>query len=373
MPDHVVLFCGPSLAPSEAQRHLPEAVVQGPARCGDVYRAVRQGAAVVGIVDGYFDHTLSVWHKEVLWALSNGVRVYGASSMGALRAAELAAFGMIGVGQVFAQFQSGELLDDDEVAVIHESAERGYRAQSDAMVNLRATLCAATEAAVLTQAESERLARLSKELFYPFRNLLWVKACTLECFGPAKAEQLTAWLASHGLVNQKQADAVAMCARIHRDLALGTSAPLPSFAFEETDAWCTLKSRIDSELGHASANAHAAEKSPAPRVSLEAYTRSLQLAAERALAMLVAESERASVDLTDAQAASEAFRKQRGLLSPAQTQAWLREAKLDVSGFSELIHDTVLYERYEPRVQELILRQLPNALRILGIRMPEDE
>src|SRR5688572_32760283 len=52
----------------------------------------------------------------------SGVRVFGAASMGALRAAELQPFGMIGVGQVFQAYRRGHLTDDDEVAVAHGPA-----------------------------------------------------------------------------------------------------------------------------------------------------------------------------------------------------------------------------------------------------------
>ena len=54
------------------------------------------------IVDGEFGQSLSVWHKEILHALHRGIRVVGASSMGALRAAELDRFGMEGVGEIYA-------------------------------------------------------------------------------------------------------------------------------------------------------------------------------------------------------------------------------------------------------------------------------
>jgi hypothetical protein len=45
-----------------------------------------------------FDSTPAVLHKEILWAMDRGVGVSGAASMGALRAAELHWYGMVGVG-----------------------------------------------------------------------------------------------------------------------------------------------------------------------------------------------------------------------------------------------------------------------------------
>jgi hypothetical protein len=91
----------------------------------------------IAIIDGYFERMAAVWHKEIVFALERGIEVWGAASMGALRAAELRGVGMIGVGSIYTAFVRGELEADDEVAVAHLPAEHGYRAVSDALVNLR--------------------------------------------------------------------------------------------------------------------------------------------------------------------------------------------------------------------------------------------
>src|SRR4029077_1266006 len=102
-----------------------------------------QGPALIGVIDGYFERVPTVWHKEILWAMAEGIHVYGAASAGALRAAELAGFGMRGIGRVYEDFRDGVLQDDDEVAVLHGPAEVGYPPVTEAMVNIRATLAAA--------------------------------------------------------------------------------------------------------------------------------------------------------------------------------------------------------------------------------------
>jgi hypothetical protein len=107
---------------------------------GSVFRAVEAGYRRVGIVDGYFGNTPSVWHKEILYAISQGVEVVGAASMGALRAAELFQFGVLGIGRIFRLFRMGLWTDDDEVAVLHATAELGYCPLSDTMANIRFTL-----------------------------------------------------------------------------------------------------------------------------------------------------------------------------------------------------------------------------------------
>ena len=75
-------------------RRLPAGPARGP-------------PARIAIIDGLFEQVPAVWHKELLFAMARGVEVSGAASMGALRAAELHAFGMIGVGPTFAAYKSG--------------------------------------------------------------------------------------------------------------------------------------------------------------------------------------------------------------------------------------------------------------------------
>src|SRR4051812_27007288 len=96
-----VVFLGPSLPVAAARALLPGARFLPPARKGDVYRELHRGVEVVVLIDGVFQSTASVWHRELLAALDNGVTVIGASSMGALRAAELHPHGMIGEGLIY--------------------------------------------------------------------------------------------------------------------------------------------------------------------------------------------------------------------------------------------------------------------------------
>src|SRR5262249_32379648 len=153
----------PSL-PVDDARPILDATYLPPAAMGDVWAIMHLRPKAVVIIDGFFEQTPAVWHKEILYALSRGVHVYGASSMGALRAAELHLFGMIGVGQVFEAFRDGRLEDDDEVAVAHGPAEYGYPSLSDAMVNIRATLRRAEEKGVLDSSAHAAFVGIAKNL-----------------------------------------------------------------------------------------------------------------------------------------------------------------------------------------------------------------
>lgn len=134
-----ILFAGPSL-PDAAALCVKNIDVRPPAAHGDVLAATREGAKAIGIVDGNFEHVAPIWHKEILHALDQGIAVFGAASMGALRAAECNAFGMVGIGRIYQDYASGRRMDDADVALLHGPAELGYPALSLPLVNVEATL-----------------------------------------------------------------------------------------------------------------------------------------------------------------------------------------------------------------------------------------
>jgi hypothetical protein len=174
-----ILFAGPSLSGTEfvpvragEDRVLPDygLTCRGPAKCGDVTHAVDQGFRVIGLVDGRFEDVAAVWHKEILHALSAGATVYGAASMGALRAAECHPFGMIGIGKVFERYAFGGLEDDAAVAQVHAPAEFGYVAFSEAMVTIDATLDAALAAGAITDEEHALIRTKADGVFFKERT-----------------------------------------------------------------------------------------------------------------------------------------------------------------------------------------------------------
>lgn len=165
----IVVFAGPSLFGTPAAL-LSGFSLRPPAECGDVARAARDGAAAIGLIDGRFETAASVWHKEILWALSKGVRVFGSSSMGALRAAETWRFGIRGVGRVFRLYRSGALRDDDEVAILHGPPDVGSIPLTEAMVNIRFTLRKARRQGIISANTEIEISRIAKSLYYKERT-----------------------------------------------------------------------------------------------------------------------------------------------------------------------------------------------------------
>jgi hypothetical protein len=233
-----VIFAGPTLSGDPVRRDR-RFVWRAPASHGDVLRAARRHPAAIGLVDGCFETTPSVWHKEILWALARGVPVFGAASMGALRAAELHDFGMIGVGRVFADFRDGRLRDDDEVAVLHAPAELDWAPMTVAMVDVRATLEAAAAAGVVPTRTRQAIERLAKAMF--FKDRTWRRLLSAARRGGVSKTDATAlrsWVARHA-VPIKRLDARAMvaemAARLAADADIAPAAPL--VAFRPTTLW----------------------------------------------------------------------------------------------------------------------------------------
>jgi len=247
---NIIVFVGPTLSPRDVRAVLPEASLREPASCGDVAKAALERPDAIAVIDGYFQHRLAVWHKEILWALAGGIRVYGAASMGALRAAELADFGMVGVGRIFEWFRSGTLEDDDEVAIAHQSAARGYQVGSDAMVNIRATLEHAASAGIVSSATAAGLREIGKAMFFAERSFPAIIAVAQERGLPAdEVTPLRAWLENpDNVINQKRDDALALLHRIKQDLSESRAPERPSFVFQFTEAWYELTRRLSAEV-----------------------------------------------------------------------------------------------------------------------------
>jgi len=182
-----VVFLGPSLVRAEADG-LIAADYRPPIRRGDL-ETVEPGRTVL-ILDGEFDQSLSVSPKEILRCLQAGSVVLGASSMGALRAVELAPLGMIGIGRVFELYRTGRIEGDDEVAVSY--CPLTMQAHTIPLVNIRCWLESARCAGCLEAIEPERILRRARRIFYADRTPERVLAVLAECLGAERFESLRA-------------------------------------------------------------------------------------------------------------------------------------------------------------------------------------
>ncbi len=176
-----VIFVGPSFGADidRLRAENPSVVFRGPAARGDILQAVQDGALAIGIIDGYFGEVPSVWHKEILYALQRDVVVVGGASMGALRAAECAAFGMVGIGSIYKDYEDGRLVDDEAVALVHAPQELGWLPLSIPWVDFQPTIDSLYRHGALSISEHKMLLLAGRSLHFSERTYVRaVGGCT---------------------------------------------------------------------------------------------------------------------------------------------------------------------------------------------------
>ncbi len=201
----IIVFLGPSLEQSAAEKILP-AEYRPPAKRGDLIAAARDGATIIGLIDGVFHQESAVAHREILTAIQHGITVIGASSMGALRAAEMDTLGMVGIGEIYRMYKSGELESDDEVALVFDP-ESGL-ALSEPLINIRFTLKLARDTGIIDPDAHDALLVSARSLFYPKRTYRAIVAGAGDTMDEKAGERFLNWVTS-GACDQKREDAVA--------------------------------------------------------------------------------------------------------------------------------------------------------------------
>lgn len=169
----IIVYAGLSLPFSEARDILDssedvEVIYKRPIQRGDLGQALKEHPDIIAIIDGVFHQSSAVGHKEILNVIKSGVKVYGASSMGALRASELDTLGMTGIGYVYTQYTTGEVDSDDDVAVMLDS--ESLEALSVPLINMKYVFTNAVTAGIISEDEKDELLKISKKTFYPQRN-----------------------------------------------------------------------------------------------------------------------------------------------------------------------------------------------------------
>lgn len=169
----IIIYAGLSIPFSEAKEILDsddnnEVIYKRPIQRGDLNLALKENPDIIGIIDGVFHQNSAVGHKEILNVMKKGIRVYGSSSMGALRASELDTLGMTGIGYVYTQYATGEVDSDDDVAVMLDSET--LEALSEPLINMKYVFTNAVDENIITEAEKDELLAIAKKTFYPKRN-----------------------------------------------------------------------------------------------------------------------------------------------------------------------------------------------------------
>ncbi|MGW7343071.1 TfuA-like protein [Streptomyces sp. NPDC054854] len=169
------VYVGPTLPASEPVLAAPGLRVLPPARHGDLFDAAIGAGDTVVLIDGVYHQAPALRHKEILAAMGRGVTVLGAASIGALRAAELAPYGMVGIGSIYTAYALGDIDGDDEVAV-GQAPDGAFDALTWPLVNLRHVLQLAQPAGVVNGERAAGLLAALRAVYYPQRTWAAVRA-----------------------------------------------------------------------------------------------------------------------------------------------------------------------------------------------------
>jgi hypothetical protein len=248
------VFLGPSL-PLDQAKAILDATYLPPVQQGDLLRLLELKPRYVGIIDGYFETVPAIWHKEILLAMSEGVHVFGAASMGALRAAELHLFGMIGVGKIFQSLSDETIVADDEVAVRHGPAELGYLPLNQSLVDIRDSCAGPLEERIIGVSIAEKIISAAKALPFWDRSYDAI-AAQLGRLEPSESREIDVWLeyTRSRYVSLKARDAAALLAEMRDFIAKPWQPKQVSFAYERTIFVDRLLNEIALEKVHKSLN-----------------------------------------------------------------------------------------------------------------------
>jgi len=235
-----VLFAGPSLAGSDFVANGID--VRPPAAHGDLLRAVLEGATAIGLVDGLFDAVAAVWHKEILFALAQGVAVLGAASMGALRAAECAPFGMRPIGAIAWSYASGMRDDDADVGLVHAPAELGWLPLTEPMVDVEPTVAELLRLGHLQPHEAASMLAHARTIHFSARSL-----DQLVPLGLAERRSDLLQLYQTHRIRQKQRDALELVD--HLRVLPDARGPRSDFQFAESPMWRRRLAEVAAESG----------------------------------------------------------------------------------------------------------------------------
>jgi len=333
-----VVFLGPTLAIDDARRVL-DAVYLPPARQADVLSAVVQyRPRVLAVVDGLFFQSLSVWHKEVLYALSRGVRVFGSSSIGALRAAELAPFGMVGIGRVFEMYERGELADDADVALAHTDAEDGYRKLSEPLVNVLHTLRRAARDGIVGEHDLALLESVARAIYFPERTVARILAESRRAGLPAATADALEQVFATQYVDVKREDALELLRAVSVAEADGDASQAPTLGFESTVLFVGMRDRDrvvehdEVRLALGDVVAHAALHNPE-------FGDLNRDGLNRALAQVLATVVGLDVPEREVDEQVRRFRRRAGLATDEELARWMTDNDLTAEEFRDLMRE----------------------------------
>jgi hypothetical protein len=212
-----VVFLGPTAPASEILSILPDAIVRPPVKRGDLYAYRILKHEVFLILDGAFGNVLAISPREVVEVVKDGAVVVGASSMGALRAADCFPAGVHGVGTIFRLYKNRAISSEDEVAVLFRE-DKPFPPLTEPLINMRIALRRATRKDLMDAEEAEKIISAAQSVHFSVRT--WRRVYRVA--GHHLSSEVHQFLSE---IDTKRADAVRAANRVSA-LLQASKAPL---------------------------------------------------------------------------------------------------------------------------------------------------
>jgi hypothetical protein len=345
LPRKVLVYVGPSLDADQVLERIPEAIIRPPAKQSDLISDLLEVEPThILLIDGEFSQALSVWQKEIIYALQiPGIKaVYGAASMGALRAADLADYGMVGCGRIFRWYDEGVITDESEVSVLYYRRPDGsYVTATVPMVNVRAALDKAVEIGAVELENAQAIFEYCAQIHWTERT-------------PAVLGRIPGFLSWLEKIDQKKADALELvCTFDGLRPRAGFVAPKPdalslnfSAQFERDRLVRVKGTRMALQHLDAYIMLHDVD-----------YHQKLQDANNRTLALLIADMYHVTISQADFDSEWAKFCARLGLSTVEMHQDWMKKNNINLREFCKLM------------IEEARIRKLHRALSIRsGVR-----
>jgi hypothetical protein len=204
-----------SVGDEAIKKILPDAEVCGPIKRSDLLADIAERVNIVGIIDGEFQQSFAVSPTNIRDALRHGLKIYGSSSMGAMRAAELDCCGMIGCGKIYETIKATPYFKDDHLGQVFNP---GTYASHVAFVDLALGLEQLYRDGSVTSKDMRTLRRHYEALHFSERSMAELKA-RLRKPGPQQARLLRVLdTVSRRIRSTKTLDGITLLKRIKSDV-----------------------------------------------------------------------------------------------------------------------------------------------------------
>lgn len=198
-----------TLKDHEVRQTLPGAILAPPVQRNDLYKDIADGVRIIVIIDGKFHHDLAISCGEIMDALRCGLSVYGASSMGALRAADMHPFGMYGFGEIYEFIKTSDAFRDDFLGQTFDE-ENDCRSLTIPYVDFYFNLKNLSSRGVVSSFDFKKLLKIFEKLHYSKRDWASLRHAILKHRGDQGTLLKSAETALLKMGSQKRRDALGL-------------------------------------------------------------------------------------------------------------------------------------------------------------------